>query len=235
MSVSVIVPYRESDVARRISWRFLQGKWKAEHPDWQLVQDDCPTEEWVKADAVSEALKYAWGDIIVMADADVWCDGVSDAVRQVESCGADWAIPHLTVNRLTVAATLKVVMGDPFEYTLDEPSYEGVVGGGMFVMRRETYEQAPLDRRFRGWGQEDQSAGIAWTTLYGLPWRGIDPLWHLWHPPMERDSRAIGSKESRALWERYRSANHNRPRMRELVGEGVESYESIRSSTDRVR
>jgi hypothetical protein len=160
-----------------------------------------------------------------MADADVWCSSaaVEEAVLRVDH-GKPWAIPHLAVHRLTPEGTaLFKVHAHVWIEDLDEPPYEGVPAGGMFVMRRELYEAAPLDRRFRGWGQEDQSADMAWTTLYGLPWRGVDPLWHLWHPPMKRDNRVVGSKESRALWERYRRANHNRPAMRALVGEGVES------------
>lgn len=203
-------------------------------PDWEIVTGDCASPEWIKADAVADALTRARGEIIVMADADVWCEGVLRAVREVEG-EALWAVPHLAVHRLTESATRHVRNGNPIELDLDEPPYEGVVGGGMFVMRREAYEAAPLDRRFRGWGQEDESAAMAWTTLYGLPWRGVDPLWHFWHPPMERQSRTTGSDESRALWQRYRRANHNRRAMRELVAEGVESNESVHSSSHRVR
>lgn len=236
VSVSVVVPYRPDSGARDLNWEFLRGLWADHFPNWEVVTGDCASSGWVKAEAVADALSRAHGDVIAVCDADVWCEGVADAVRQVESCGARWAIPHLTVHRLTQVATMELrTSGDDFSYDFDEPPYEGVPGGGMFVMRRAAYEAAPLDRRFRGWGQEDQSAGLAWTTLYGLPWRGIDPLWHLWHPPMERANRVVGSMESRALWERYRSANHNRPRMRELVGEGVENNEPVRSSSDGVR
>jgi hypothetical protein len=105
---------------------------------------------------------------------------------------------------------------------LDERPYEGVLGGGMFVMRRDAYEAAPMDRRFRGWGQEDISAGLAWSTLYGRPWRGMEPLWHLWHPPMPRDNRVVGSSAGLELFREYRRANHNRRLMRELVSKGVE-------------
>lgn len=225
MSVSVLVPYRPDGAEREANWGFLSQAWSFYFPGWEVVTGECAGEEWIKADAVADALSRASGDIIIMADADVWCDpdAVEAAVSRVLT-DETWAIPHLTVHRLTKIGTMRFrAAGWTFDpEDLDEPPYEGVAAGGMFVMRREAYEAAPLDRRFHGWGQEDQSAGMAWTTLYGLPWRGVDPLWHLWHPPMERMNRVVGSEESRALWERYRRANHNRRLMRELVGEGVE-------------
>lgn len=221
MKVSVIVPYRPDGGPRDDNWEFLRSKWERLAPNWEVVTGCCETLEWVKAEAVADALTRARGDIIVMADADVWCEGIFRAVREVKN-GVPWAIPHLTVHRLTERATRAVRNSDPIDLEFEEHPYEGVVGGGMFVMNREAYEQAPLDRRFRGWGQEDSAAGLAWTTLYGLPWRGIDPLWHLWHPPMKRDSRVIGSPESLGLWQEYRRANNNRRAMKQLVAEGVE-------------
>lgn len=226
MTVSVIVPYRPDGAEREDNWHFLYDCWRRNFANWEVVTGDCQAGEWIKADAIADALTHATGDTIVMADADVWCQrsAVIAAVRAVQEYNT-WAIPHLTVHRMTPYGTHRFKSYeevDPLE-DFEEPPYEGVAAGGMFVMRRDAYEAAPLDRRFRGWGQEDQSAAMAWTTLYGLPWRGIDPLWHLWHPPMKRENRVVGSKEGRALWERYRRANHNRPAMRALVGEGVES------------
>lgn len=224
MTVSVLVPYRPDGAERENNWHHLKEAWRKCFPNWEIVTGDCSSDEWIKADAIADALRCASGDIIVMADADVWCNpyALGETVTRVKG-DVTWAIPHLTVHRLTKIGTMRFKAREDFEIEdLDEHPYEGVTGGGMFVMRRESYEAAPIDRRFRGWGQEDQAAGMAWTTLYGLPWRGIDPLWHLWHPPMERMNRVVGSKESRALWERYRRVNHNRPAMRALVGEGVE-------------
>lgn len=223
MNVSVLVPYRGSE-ERQANWQFLRELWRSYYPEWQLVVADSPGEEWCKADAVAECLKMATGDIIVMADADVWCWGVGEAVTQVASpyTSYKWAVPHLAVHRLTRGATEFVLTrGELFpDDEFEQHPYQGVLGGGMFVMKRNEYVEAPLDNRFKGWGQEDESAGLAWTTLYGLPWRGVEPLWHMWHEPMVRKDRATGSDESRDLWRKYRRALRNRSAMKALVAEG---------------
>jgi hypothetical protein len=94
----------------------------------------------------------------------------------------------------------------------------------MTVLTRETYEQVPLDRRFAGWGQEDESWALALTCLTGAPWRGDAPLWHLWHPPQDRASRRWGSGASRALWARYCQAAADPDAMRALLAEGVKPW-----------
>lgn len=227
MRVSVVVPYRGGQEHRDANWLFLRERWyrlaRSMSPNWEVITGACSDGPWVKADAIADALSRATGSILVVADADVWCEGVIGAVRQVSEERYPWAVPHLAVHRLTEAATRHLRDSNPIGHDdLDEQPYEGVVGGGMFVIDRAAYENAPMDRRFKGWGQEDVSAGLAWATLYGQPWRGIDPLWHLWHPPMERMTRVAGSTEGLKLWQEYRRANHNRRLMRELVRKGVE-------------
>lgn len=87
------------------------------------------------------------------------------------------------------------------------------------MVRRDTYERVPLDRRFTGWGHEDDAWGWALQTLAGPPARGDERLIHLWHPPQERRSRQRGSVESYELQERYWHARNQPTRMRELIGE----------------
>src|SRR5690606_5358812 len=59
---------------------------------------------------------------------------------------------------------------------LVEAPYVGSAGGGIPVLPRSTDGQVPLDRRFRGWGEEDGSGAHALTVLAGDPWRGTTPL-----------------------------------------------------------
>ena len=95
--------------------------------------------------------------------------------------------------------------------------YPGMVGGGIMVIRRDVYEQCPLDPRFLGWGQEDASWGAALTRLHGLQ-RGTGDLWHLWHEPEPRMSFTRGNPASVALAMRYLSAK-NATEIRAIIGE----------------
>jgi hypothetical protein len=129
-------------------------------------------------------------------------------------------MPHHLVHRFSPKATTAILRGaDPAgiprarEYYAQLP-YAGYPGGGVTVLARDTYAHIPLDPRFVGWGQEDQSWALALTCLHGTPWRKYRwPLWHLWHPPQQRMSRAVGSEAGRALLGQYRMLRTDPRRM----------------------
>ena len=162
------------------------------------------------------------GETIIVADADVICEGISAAVHAVTEQRSPWAIPHRMVYRLTEQATIVAhAIGElpgPQPRSNFEDVYQGVAGGGIVVLPRTTIDQVPLDPRFRGWGQEDMSWAHALTMLTGHPWRGMEPLFHLWHEPQNRDKRGVGSAAGRALWDRYRACC-TRNDMLALIGE----------------
>lgn len=176
---------------------------------------------WRKAGAVAPVVSASRAAIIVIADADCLCDGLPEAVKAVEE-GAPWAIPHAGVFRLTEASTERVYDGAfPEGLELEQRAYRGYAGGGFVVAPRETLIDIPLDPRFEGWGQEDESWAMALNTLAGQAWRGKSPLFHLWHPPQERLTRKHGSIANNQLFRRYRSANGKPASMRALI-EGIE-------------
>lgn len=219
--VSVLVPWRET-AERAPLWAFLRELWAARHPDWQLVEGACPDGPWRKGVAVADALSRADGDVLVVADADVWCDGVADAVAALSN-SVRWAIPHHRVLRLTKSATAEAVESGGWptvrtSFTYAQRPYVGYPGGGLVVLPREMYDEVPIDPRFAGWGQEDESWALALRVLGGREWRGTADLWHLWHAPQPRQSRFIGSTASRLLWRRYYAARDG-VRMRALIAE----------------
>lgn len=213
---SVIVPWSPGCPHREAAISYVLDLWsRTPFP----VSLGVPTgSTWCKADAVASALRSTAADILIVADADVWCPGVFDAVSRVES-GAPWAIPHQMLYRLTREATSKVLSGGTLRIGLptDEPPYRGFAGGGMVVVRRDVYENVPLDPRFRGWGQEDESWAVALRTMVGEAWRGVSPMFHLWHPPQERDSRRFGSQESKRLFFRYLAARGKPDQMSKIL------------------
>lgn len=209
--VAVLMPWRADGSPERERNRALvTERWRTLHPDWDLVEGTCPDGPWVKALAVRDALAQTDAQTLILADADVWCSKTVHAVAAVQS-GTPWAVPHLDVHRLTQAATQALADGRlPWTALKNAPTaqrpYTGVLAGGLTVISRALYTEAPLDPRFAGWGQEDEAAGHAWRVLAGKPWRGFARLYHLWHEPQARLGRVIGSPEGKALRDRYRTA-----------------------------
>ncbi|MFJ4009461.1 hypothetical protein [Streptomyces sp. NPDC090026] len=218
MTVAVVVPWRPDSPHRQATWAWVRARWAAVHPDWQVVTGACPEGPWSKGAAVADALRQTDADLVVVADADVWCDGVQAAVDAVRAGPARWAIPHTLVRRLTTEATVAVLAGGPLGGPTAE-IHRGVAGGGLVTMGRDLAERVPMDPLFTGWGQEDEAWALALDTLVGPPWRGREDLWHLWHPPAPRQSRAVGSAESMARYRRYQTASGQQAQMTRLLAE----------------
>lgn len=223
-SVSVLIPYRSDGAERDRNWAYLRERWQRHFPEWEIVVGTHQNGGWSKGAALWDAFNASSGSTIVIADADVWTSGVQYAVDKINIRSNTWAVPHQRVKRLTADATEQVMVGDlRFDRIkkvhLDRDGYTGIAGGGLTVMHRDLYEAAPIDPRFIGWGQEDQAAGHAWTTLAGRPWRGYYDLFHLWHPPQAKMGRTIGSKEGYALKQRYAGARNQKRRMVKLIEE----------------
>jgi hypothetical protein len=218
VTAAVVIPWRAGCPHREASLAWLLPRWR--RAGYEPILAEAPPGPWSKGAAVADGLRQTTADVLVVADADVWCDSLGDAVDAVRD-GWPWMIPHDQVHRLDQGSTAAVLAGalpGP-GLRLAQSAYRGYEGGGITVVRREAYERAPLDRRFAGWGQEDESWALALRTLAGPPWRGTAPLWHLWHPPQRRDSRRWGSPASRALYQRYRRASGRPDLMRDLLAE----------------
>lgn len=220
-SVAVVVPFRGGCPYRERAWEWVRERYAEAHPDWELVEAPAPEGSWCKAAAVSPAVEASDAEIVIQADADIWCDGLERAVYAVICGQADWAVPHQMVHRLSEEGTAVVLAGEPWEaQPVAQRPYGGILGGGFVVARREALEAARLDPRFIGWGGEDEAQACALNALYGRPWRGTADLLHLWHPPQERLTRRRGSQESWQLRCRYFAARRDAVAMRELLEEG---------------
>jgi hypothetical protein len=220
VTVEVVIPWAGGCPHRERALDWVLGQYAAAHPGWAVTVAEGP-EQWVKADAVMPAVEASGADIVVVADADVLCDGIERAVYAIACGEANWGMPHLLVHRLDETGTDRVLADEPWErQPLDQRPYRGVWGGGLVVARRETLLEAPFDHRYVGWGQEDQSVALALDCLAGRGWRGTADLIHLFHPPQARVSRARGSEEGWALYRRYCKARNDPAAMRALVEEG---------------
>lgn len=209
-SVAVVIPWRGDCPARERGLTWVRGLYAERHPGWCVVVAEAPPGPWCKAAAVMPALTASDAEVAIVADADVWCDGLDQAVEAAAEW-APWAIPHTFVHRLSEKGTEQLLNGHEPDLraleNLAQRRYIGYPGGGIVIARRETLLEVPLDPRFTGWGQEDESWAMALSLLAGDPSRGAADLIHLYHPPQPRLSRRYGSKEGRQLARRYRRAH----------------------------
>lgn len=223
-SVECIVPLRLTCPHRERAWRWVRERLPYPH------RVGAGGEPWVKALAVMPAVSASSAEIVCVHDADVWCEGLADAIQAVRD-GAPWARPHKGVFRLSEAGTERFMAGHSCEEVpLEERPYRGVAGGGVIVARRETLLEVVCDPRFVGWGQEDASWAMALDTLAGRHWRGKSQLVHLYHPPQERMDRKYGSVASKALWRRYCAANDDPDAMRALIEEADVALNAAQSN-----
>lgn len=177
--VVVIVPWRPAP-DRLPLWHFVERLWQREHPDWRLVTCDHGG-QWFKGEAVAFGVRSSFEEILVIADADVWCAEIKRAVDAVRA-GAKWAVPHARIMRLDVESTARVLSGEAMEPSLplERRPHPAVSGGGMVVMRRDVFDACPMPVMGRG---EDEIWQTQLVPRFGRPWRGTADLYHLYHEP----------------------------------------------------
>jgi hypothetical protein len=216
VDVAVIVPFRGGETHREKAWAWVHRRYQ--QLGLKTITAAADEGPWITASAVMPALRSMRAEVAVIADADVWTDGLERGIRAL-TCGmAEWVVPHRRVLRLSRASTEQLLdTGRPGK-ELARRAYEGKLGGGIVIARREALLEVPMDRRFKSWGHEDDSWGAALETLLGPSWRGDADLLHLWHPPAPKLSHNVGSVEGHDLYRRYLEAARNGPdQMRELL------------------
>jgi hypothetical protein len=230
MDVEFVIPFAGNDPHRL---RALD--WLCMHCQYPYAVATLSPGPWIKGLATWPAVKCSEADIIVIHDADVWTEGLDEAIQAVVD-GAAWAQPHAMVHRLSESGTDAVLDGDRWEdQELVQSPYRASVrcgAGGIMVAKREVLLDIPIDIRFVGWGQEDVSHDLALTTLVGQPWRGKADLVHLWHPSSPRLSRRVGSPAGWDLFCRYHEARLDPADMLALVSEAHAALQSAISGRD---
>lgn len=220
MSVSVLVPYRPGGCEWRArAWAYVRAHYGQLHGGWELVVGSCAG-RWSKGAAVADALGRATGEVLVLADADSFCDPdvLAGAVAGVAGGRYAWAVPHRLVYRLSRRGTERLYGGQLQPGHVARKPYLGPAGGGIVVLPRAAYEAVGgIDERYLGWGGEDVSLGWALDALVGPYHRHGARLYHLWHPHPAPSHR--GSPPSEALAARYRAARTNPDLMSALVRE----------------
>lgn len=226
-SVDLIVPYRPGDDLRHAHAEKLWDLWDRYFPSMKKYVGVHEETEglWNKAIATDRAAGRGDGEVLVVADADVWVEPsyVWQAVKLVHG-GKPWVIPHQLVHRLNLQSTDAWLAGEPGPLRYDRRPYLGVVGGGMFVISRKGWDEiGGFDPRFRGHSGEDISFGYVADRLLGTHTRLKGDLIHLYHDPQlsKDDDRITGPNQ--ALMREYAQARHSKQALRRLVLEGQAS------------
>jgi hypothetical protein len=224
VTVSVLVPFRAGCPYRDAAWRWVQHQYHDTFPGWEIVTGKSGYGPFNRSQAILDAASHATGDTFVVADADVFTDGLETAVEAAQTAG--WAVPHLLLHRLSKDSTARVLAGDDWrglplstDNRQDAKPYRGNECGTLVVVRRDVLNDVPPDVRFVGWAREDQAWALALRTFIGQPWRGTADLPHLWHPPQPRPNRVQGSAATEALYRRYLRVRRDPDGLRALLDE----------------
>jgi len=243
-TVAVLIPWSdvEQDADRIAAFEYVCAWWARAHPAWPVIVGRCDADDgpWRKGLAVWRALCRASADVVVVADADVICANVGNAVDAVASGATSWSMPHRMVGRLTAESTAIVYQRGVYPPPPFRPGaagmafaevHRGAPGGGMVVVRSDIAKRIPIDPRLIGWTHEDYAWSRALTMMAGHPHMGRELLYHHWHTPawtngaervMRSSAVLMPSSAGDALWARYRSAPHAEA-MGALCREAVEA------------
>lgn len=218
MDVSVVVPYRpdprSKGVCRLIDgaprehiWEWLEKRWVALHPHFELVVAEPATEVMNRAEARNIGAAKADGEVLIFADADVVAHRrqIEAALAQIEF-GADWVIAYREYIQMDGPDTRAVLEREP---TAPVPrprvarwaTHDG--NAGMLVMTRNAFNTvAGYDDRFVKWGWEDWAIANALTVLCHPEVRVDGYVVHL-HHPRDRDR---SKRQGEQLFNRYHRA-----------------------------
>lgn len=191
MTIAVLIPFASTDEDRLANLDTVVAWYRQHLPDAPvIVADDGRSRAgWTKAYAIERAMAQTDATTLVVADSDCICATTVEAAQAVEDGAARWAFPHTQIRRLDRPSTLRVRAGEPPDLgmALEFKAYAGVAGGGICVIARDTWAEAPMDPRFKVTHGEDVAWARALAYLCGRPWyltRRTAPLYHLHHPPI---------------------------------------------------
>lgn len=219
MTVAVVVPFRGGEAHRDRNWAWLHERW--EGLGLEVIEGTTGVDGFSRTQAILDARARTDVDVLVVADADVWCEDLGVAAAQ----RAGWSVPGM-LHRLSPASTDQVLAGEDWrglplstDNRQDAKPYQVHAAGTFLTVTAEAFDLAPPDPRFVGWGQEDDAWAAALQTLVGPPARTGADVVHLWHPPEPRSSRVTGNRANKALARRYHNARRSTALMHTLIAE----------------
>lgn len=226
MKISVIIPFKSDQGGYRdFNFYHIKKRYETLMPDLEFVigEDQSECELYNKARAVNRAVSKATGDLLIIADADVFFGTqLIDKIKAIVH-RHPWIIPFSCGYKLNREAFPSIIQNGRIELPrrLRFNEIEAICafhGAFINVMSRSAFERVGgMDERFSGWGEEDQSFARALDTLVGKHYRMSESVFHLWHPPA--DYNHANRKLNQQLAMRYVKAERNIFAMKRLVEE----------------
>lgn len=224
MSLSVLIPWRETSDDRRVIFEWTVARCQALLPGASITIGDSCHEPFNRGASINRAAAESKGDCLLILDADTFfhAEQISTAIQYIEHHDT-WVLPYDVYVNLDDATTKRLldsaptVVVDPATVGADFWLHDSV--SGLIVLSRDGFEQTGgFDEHFRGWGYEDRAFESAANTLLN-PCRRVEGYcYHLAHTPSDRFEQIdIGFNRARA--ETYRRLVGYPARMRQLVGQ----------------
>ena len=146
------------------------------------VSDEKP---FSKAKVINKSVEKSKGDILVIADADIFFSPslLEASIKHLDTHA--WVIPFryvLNISKKSTRDLLEIKPQWPIPINLEtHPRPYAAMGGVNIVPRKHFETVGGFDERFVGWGGEDDAFAASLNTLCGYVKRTDTTLYHLWH------------------------------------------------------
>lgn len=207
--VSVIIPISLNDQSREHAFQWVKKFYETMFPEVELCIGICNEKPFSKAKAINKAVEKSKGDILVIADADIFYDPslLEQSIKHLETHA--WVIPFRKVLNISQKSTqdlLKIEPQWPLPIHIETKSRPYAAMGGVNIVPRKHFETVfGFDERFVGWGGEDDAFAASLNQLCGYVKRMDATLYHLWHQRNNMGNYAA----NRELLKAYRSGKES--------------------------
>ncbi len=221
--LSILIPFQTDHGQRERVFHWIVQFYKTFLPNADIcIGTSSPP--FSKAKAVNDAAKKARGTIFAIVDADTLLNPSVFKSAMMLLQDAPWLIPYNNVFDLTAESTNRLINEKPMwplpkwlSFSIRKP----LPVGGVNILRKTDFEKVGgFDERFHGWGGEDDAFAAAMNTFSGQYVRLDEPLYHLWHPPAERQKNEH-YENNRALAFQYCRAQGRKHKMKAIISSRV--------------
>lgn len=183
--VSVIIPISLNDKPREQAFQWVKKFYETMLPEVELCIGVCNEKPFSKAKAINQAVEKSKGDILVIADADLFYDPLllKNSIKQLEKHA--WVIPFRRVLNISQKSTQELLETEPqwpIPINVETRQRPYAAMGGINIVPRRHFEAVGgFDERFVGWGGEDDAFAASLNQMCGYVKRMDATLYHLWH------------------------------------------------------